>query len=93
MYNKENRSGHRAISGFRVSPCSMASLSRKEYFIMDKIKKNFGFGCMRLPMKNEEVDKEEMCKMVDTFLEQGFNYFDTAHGYLGEKVRLPCETA
>ncbi len=52
---------------------------------MDKIKKNFGFGCMRLPMKNEEVDKEEMCKMVDTFLEQGFNYFDTAHGYLGGK--------
>ena len=40
---------------------------------------------MRLPMKNEEVDKEEMCKMVDTFLEQGFNYFDTAHGYLGGK--------
>ena len=21
--------------------------------------------------------------MVDTFLENGFNYFDTAHGYLG----------
>ena len=23
--------------------------------------------------------------MVDTFLEQGFNYFDTAHGYLNGK--------
>ena len=52
---------------------------------MDKIKKNFGFGCMRLPMKDGEVDKEQMCKMVDTFLEQGFNYFDTAHGYLDGK--------
>ena len=41
MYNKENRSGHRAISGFRISPCSMAVF--QEYFIMDKIKKNFGF--------------------------------------------------
>ena len=89
MYNKENRSGHRAISGFRESPfCSMASLSRKEHFIMDKIKKNFGFGCMRLPMKDGEVDKEQMCKMVDTFLEQGFNYFDTAHGYLDGKSEL-----
>ncbi len=26
--------------------------------------------------------------MVDTFLEQGFNYFDTAHGYLGGKSEL-----
>lgn len=55
---------------------------------MDKIKKNFGFGCMRLPMKDGEVDKEQMCKMVDTFLEQGFNYFDTAHGYLDGKSEL-----
>ena len=49
---------------------------------MDKIKKNFGFGCMRLPMKNGEIDTEETCRMVDAFLEAGFNYFDTAHGYL-----------
>ena len=55
---------------------------------MDGIKKNFGFGCMRLPMKDGEVDKEQMCKMVDTFLEQGFNYFDTAHGYLDGKSEL-----
>lgn len=48
----------------------------------EKVKKNFGFGCMRLPMKNGEVDRDEMCRMVDTFLENGFNYFDTAHGYL-----------
>lgn len=63
----------------------MVSLLRKEYFKIDKIKKNFGFGCMRLPMKDGEVDKEQMCKMVDTFLEQSFNYFDTAHGYLDGK--------
>lgn len=49
---------------------------------MDKIKKNFGFGCMRLPMKNGEIDTEETCRMVDAFLDAGFNYFDTAHGYL-----------
>ena len=46
------------------------------------IKKNFGFGCMRLPMKDGEVNLEETAKMVDCFMEHGFNYFDTAHGYL-----------
>ena len=49
----------------------------------DTVKKNFGFGCMRLPMKGENVDMEETARMVDAFLEAGFNYFDTAHGYLG----------
>lgn len=55
---------------------------------MEKIKKNFGFGCMRLPMKDDEVDTEETSRMVDTFLENGFNYFDTAHGYLDGKSEL-----
>lgn len=52
---------------------------------MTQIKKNFGFGCMRLPMKDGEVDTEQTCRMVDAFLENGFNYFDTAHGYLNGK--------
>ena len=46
------------------------------------VKKNFGFGCMRLPMIDKEVDTVEFSKMVDVFLENGFNYFDTAQGYL-----------
>ena len=54
-----------------------------KYF--EGIKKNFGFGCMRLPMKNDEVDHEQFCEMVDTFIENGFNYFDTAHGYVSKK--------
>ena len=53
---------------------------------MDKIKKNFGFGCMRLPMIGEDVDIEQTRQMVDLFLKEGFNYFDTAHGvYSGKK--------
>lgn len=52
---------------------------------MERIQKNFGFGCMRLPMKDGEVDIPQMCEMVDVFLESGFNYFDTAHGYVGTK--------
>lgn len=49
---------------------------------------NFGFGCMRLPMKKGEVDHELFCRMADTFLEAGFNYFDTAHGYIGGKSEI-----
>ena len=59
---------------------------------MDKIKKNFGFGCMRLPMKNGEIDTEETCRMVDAFLDAGFNYFDTAHGYLQSKSETALKT-
>ena len=43
---------------------------------------------MRLPMNGEEVDYDEASKMVDTFIENGFNYFDTAHGYLGGKSEV-----
>lgn len=50
-----------------------------------EIKKNFGFGCMRLPMKDGEVDYAEFCRMIDAFIGAGFNYFDTAHGYIDGK--------
>ena len=33
-------------------------------------------------------DSAQTTKMVDTFLAQGFNYFDTAHGYLEGKSEL-----
>lgn len=55
---------------------------------MDGVKKNFGFGCMRLPMNGEDVDIAQMNEMVDTYLDNGFNYFDTAHGYLQGKSEL-----
>ena len=49
---------------------------------------NFGFGCMRLPQKDGEIDLEEVCRMVDMFIDAGFNYFDTAHGYHGGKSEI-----
>ena len=64
--------------------------------VFENVKKNFGFGCMRLPMENDEVNIPEMTKMVDTFLDNGFNYFDTASGYLGgksEKALKVCLTS
>ena len=53
---------------------------------------NFGFGCMRLPLIGEEVDTSEFTRMVDLFLDQGFNYFDTAHGYLGGRSETALRT-
>lgn len=51
--------------------------------------KKLGFGLMRLPLLEGndagEIDIETMSKMVDTFLERGFTYFDTAWMYCGFK--------
>lgn len=47
--------------------------------------KKLGFGCMRLPLTNPEdptsVDLEQFCEMIDTFMDNGFTYFDTAYPY------------
>lgn len=47
--------------------------------------KKLGFGFMRLPKKDvndaASIDIEETKKMVDTFIEKGFTYFDTAWMY------------
>lgn len=49
--------------------------------------KKLGFGLMRLPLldSNDDasIDLEYTKKMVDTFLENGFTYFDTAWMYCG----------
>ena len=53
-----------------------------------EMKKNFGFGMMRLPMIGDEVDIQQTTAMVDAFLAAGFNYFDTAHPYIRGKSEL-----
>ena len=50
-----------------------------------EIKKNFGFGLMRLPKVGDEVDIPELKRMVDAFIAAGFNYFDTARPYVKGK--------
>ena len=44
--------------------------------------KKLGFGCMRLPMRDGVVDYKQFSEMIKIYLENGFNYFDTAHGYI-----------
>lgn len=49
--------------------------------------KRFGFGLMRLPLldpsDDSSIDLELTKQMVDTFLDHGFTYFDTAWMYCG----------
>ncbi len=42
-----------------------------------------GFGLMRLPTKDDKIDNEEVCRMVDAYMDAGLNYFDTAYVYHG----------
>lgn len=47
--------------------------------------KKLGFGMMRLPLADpndqSRPELDQVCRMVDTFLERGFTYFDTAYMY------------
>ena len=58
--------------------------------------KRLGFGMMRLPKIGEDdanIDMETVCKMVDTFLEKGFTYFDTAYMYHEFKSEIALREA
>ena len=50
--------------------------------------KKLGFGCMRLPIlegRTEQIDDAAFCRMIDSYMEQGFVYFDTAYPYHNQK--------
>ena len=61
----------------------------------EKMKK-LGFGMMRLPVldgKQNRIDLEQVNEMVDLFLKQGFEYFDTAwmyHEHMSEIAVREC---
>ncbi len=58
----------------------------KKHF--EEVRGKLGFGCMRLPMKGDEVDYAAFTKMIDAFLAAGFNYFDTARVYIQGKSEI-----
>ena len=50
-----------------------------------------GFGAMRLPVidgNDSRIDETAALRMVDTAMEKGINYYDTAWGYHGENSEL-----
>lgn len=52
--------------------------------LKEQMPKKLGFGCMRLPVldgRTEAIDDEAFRKMIDAYIEQGFQYFDTAYPY------------
>ncbi len=59
--------------------------------------KKLGFGLMRLPLldanDDSNIDIEQTKQMVDTFLERGFTYFDTAWMYCGFKSENAAKEA
>lgn len=58
--------------------------------IQDKVKdvSLLGFGCMRFPMADGEIDSIEATKMINYALENGVNYIDTAYPYHDGKSEL-----
>ncbi len=64
---------------------------------MDFTTKKMGFGAMRLPKFDPDdaksIDLEQTKKMVEIFMENGFNYFDTAYPYHGETSEIAIRKA
>ena len=59
--------------------------------------KKLGMGMMRLPLTDPQdpksIDLEQVCQMVDAFLERGFTYFDTAYMYHNYQSEIAAREA
>ena len=70
----------------------LVRFTRKGHVRMEGFDRKFGFGFMRLPMDGDQVDIPQTTQMVDEYLNAGFTYFDTAHGYLQGKSELALKS-
>ena len=70
----------------------LVCFTRKGHVRMEGFDRKFGFGFMRLPMDGDQVDIPQTTQMVDEYLNAGFTYFDTAHGYLQGKSELALKS-
>lgn len=52
-----------------------------------------GFGLMRLPQKDDQIDMEAVCRMVDAYMGAGLTYFDTAYVYHSGKSEVAAREA
>ena len=64
-----------------------ALLKREEERMSESIfpKTHLGFGLMRLPKQDNVIIHEEVCRLAEEFMAQGFTYFDTAYVYAGSE--------
>lgn len=84
-----------AIGGTALlSGCGKKELIKSENQVVKRRYKDIevpllALGCMRLPMtKNNEIDQQELDRMVDYCMEHGANYFDTAYMYVDSKSEI-----
>ena len=59
-------------------------MEKNEIFDVSKL----GFGLMRLPEKDGEIDYDHVCRMIDKYMAAGLNYFDTAYVYHSGKSEV-----
>ena len=52
-----------------------------------------GFGLMRLPENDGVIDHDHVCRMVDSYMKAGMNYFDTAYVYHSGKSEVEAREA
>ena len=74
---------HRIVRFYCFGTC-VGALGRNFFAFVEAITlmgNKLGFGFMRLPKVGDKLDYEQTCRMVDEYMANGFNYFDTAHGY------------
>ena len=62
----------------------MASTITKRSFCGNSVSL-LGYGCMRFPEKDGQIDKEQATALIDRAIAGGVNYFDTAYPYHGGK--------
>lgn len=65
----------------------MSKRGMRMSFLGENIGK-LGFGLMRLPMNDKEINIEQTKQMVDMFMDAGFTYFDTAWAYEGSEAAI-----
>ncbi len=53
--------------------------------VVMEVRKKLGFGLMRLPRTDGKIDIEQCKILADTFLANGYTYFDTAYAYQGSE--------
>ena len=56
-----------------------------------EVRKKLGFGLMRLPRTDGQIDIEQCKALADTFLANGYTYFDTAYAYAGSEESMSEE--
>lgn len=52
-----------------------------------------GFGLMRLPERDGKIAMSRVCDMVDAYMKNGMNYFDTAYVYHGGMSEVAAREA